>query len=65
MHRSKGKRSACIFVTWDRTGCGARWRDHARHQIGGCSMADPAAGSQSQAHLHRGIASTNDGSAAR
>ena len=23
MHRSKGERSACIFVTLDRTGCGA------------------------------------------
>jgi hypothetical protein len=22
MHRSKGERSACIFVTLDRTGCG-------------------------------------------
>ena len=40
MHRSKGERSACIFVTLDRTGCGAlsrrrrgRWDD----QVAGCA----------------------------
>ena len=36
----------------------------AKHQTGGCSMADHAAGSQSQPHRHCGIASTTDGSAA-
>jgi hypothetical protein len=40
VHRSKGERSACIFVTLDRTGCGAlsrrrrgRWDD----QVAGCA----------------------------
>src|SRR3981081_4503494 len=42
----------------------ARWRDHARDQAGGCSMADPAAGSLSQTHRHHGTASTIDGFAA-
>jgi hypothetical protein len=37
----------------------ARRRDHAQHQTGGCSTADQAAGSQSQAHRHRGYRFNN------
>ena len=40
MYRSKGERSACIFVTLDRTGCGAlsrRRRDRWDDQVAGCA----------------------------